>query len=60
MGGQIREWIRSLDAPDRHNASGLRSRGFEKHKGAYHYHYELLEGAGPDGQTRGKDASAGV
>ena len=56
VGGQVREWIRSLDAPDRYNAHSLRSRGFERQKGMYLYHYEILEeGASPqDGRSRGR------
>lgn len=59
VGGQVRDWIRSLDAPDRHNAHGLRSRGFEKQKSEYLYHYEILEDSGPD-EGRHRESSAGI
>jgi hypothetical protein len=52
VGGQIRDWIRSLDAPDRHNAHGLRSKGWDRKRGEYHYHYEILENAGPEEDAR--------
>jgi hypothetical protein len=59
VGGQIRDWIRSLDAPDRHNAHGLRSKGFDRKRGEYHYHYEILEDAGPeeDARTRNRPSA---
>mgnify|MGYP006277312421 CR=1 FL=1 len=56
VGGQVREWIRSLDAPDRFNAHSLRSKGFERQRGMYLYHYELLEdkGSPQEGRSRGR------
>lgn len=58
VGGQLRDWIRSLDAPDRHNAHGLRSRGVEKQRGAFLYHYEILEDSGPGDEIRPRNRQA--
>lgn len=52
VGSRVRDWIRNLDAPDRINAYGLRSRGFAKQKGEYLYYYEILEGIGPEEKIR--------
>lgn len=59
VGGQVRDWIRSLNAPDRHNAHGLRSRGFDKQRNEYLYHYEILEDSGPD-EARHRETSTGI
>ena len=45
VGNGIRAWIRSLDPADRHHLHSLRSKGVERRKGQYHYHYELLDAA---------------
>lgn len=57
-GSRVRDWIRSLEAPDRISAYGLRSRGFEKHKGEYLYFYEIQEGIIPKGKIRMGERSA--
>ncbi len=45
VGNSIRAWIRSLDPADRPSLHSLRSKGFERRKGQYHYHYEILDAA---------------